>query len=375
MALLLGAMLLLATPATAAATTLRVGLVESAQQVLVASSVAAEVTDARGKAIARLPALEGYTASSVNGAVQLAGPNGTNYMLAGPIRIRPLSASGIPLVYAGDRWYRGHLEVRTAGSAITAVNVVGIEDYLYGVVPAEMPKHWPSESLKAQSVAARSYAVANAGKHRSRGYDVCDTTDCQVYGGAAAEAAVTNQMIDATRGEYLMHNGRVVPGYFHSAAGGYTENSEDVWHEKLDYIRAVPDFDQNAPSFTWYKTVAAGALADGLARQGVKLGQILQVVPLNRSYSGRVRDVQVVGTAGSRVVKGEAFRLAAGLNSTLFNVAAVGGNTPSSFSFAGRGWGHGLGLSQWGAKGLAEKGYGYMQILGHYFPGAQLGKQ
>jgi stage II sporulation protein D len=95
---------------------------------------------------------------------------------------------------------------------------------------------------------------------------------------------------------------------------------------------------------------------------------------LSRSYSGRVKEVQVVGTTGSRTVRGETFRIAAGLASTLFNVAPVGEGQPTEFSFAGRGWGHGLGLSQWGARGLAEQGYTYMQILGHYYPGAQLGR-
>jgi stage II sporulation protein D len=106
----------------------------------------------------------------------------------------------------------------------------------------------------------------------------------------------------------------------------------------------------------------------------VDVGVLLAIAPLSRSYSGRVKEVQVTGTQGSRVLKGENFRIAAGLASTLFNVVPVGEGQPTDFSFAGRGWGHGLGLSQWGARGLAEAGYTYLQILGHYYPGATLGR-
>jgi stage II sporulation protein D len=152
---------------------------------------------------------------------------------------------------------------------------------------------------------------------------------------------------------------------------------------KESFIRAVPDYDQNSPHYTWYKNVSASSLAASLARQGVNVGALVTVTPLQRSYSGRVKTVQVVGQNGSRVVSGETFRIAAGLASTLFNVAPRGqqpvaapspGATslPSEFAFAGRGWGHGLGLSQWGAKSLGEKGYPYTTILSHYYPGAQL---
>jgi stage II sporulation protein D len=303
----------------------------------------------------------------------LTGPNAQTALLAGAIRIRPLGA-GTPLVFAGQRWYRGVLELRPSATGVTVINTLPLEQYLYGVVPSEMSASWPAESLKSQAIAARSYAVANLGKHKSRGYDVCDTDECQVYTGAAVEAVRSNQAIDATRGEVLMYGRKTIAAFFHSSSGGHTENSEDVWHQRLPYIRAVPDYDQKSPHFAWYKNVSSEKIASGLARQGVDVGQLTQVSPLSRSTSGRVREIQVVGTAGSRTVRGETFRIAAGLNSTLFNVAPVGEGQPVEFSFAGRGWGHGLGLSQWGARSLAEAGYSYMQILGHYYPGAQLGR-
>jgi stage II sporulation protein D len=368
-----------AAPAWAAGT-LRVGLMHSAPSVQVAASTAADLQDARGRTVLRIQPLESWVATTDGASIQLAGPNAQSVLLAGTVRLRP-AGGGIhgqpqapPLVFADTRWYRGVLELKPTDQGVTVINQLAMDHYLYGVVPSEMSASWPMESLKAQAIAARSYAAANMGKHRSRGYDVCDTDECQVYAGAASEAARSNQAVDGTSGQVLVYGKKIIPAYFHSSSGGYTENSEDVWLQKLPYIRAVQDFDQKSPHFSWFKNVSAQTIAAGLARQGVDVGDIVNVNPVSRSYSGRVKEVQVVGTAGSRTVRGETFRIAAGLASTLFNVAPVGEGQPSEFTFAGRGWGHGLGLSQWGARGLAEAGYGYMQILGHYYPGAQLGR-
>ena len=360
-------------PTVWASEPLRVGLLQ-ATSVQVAASTPATVLDARGATVLRLGALESWVAASDGQAIQLSGPNSQTALVAGSVRILPGAGGHVPLVFAGVRWYRGTLELKPGATGVTAINHVPLDQYLYGVVPAEMSASWPLESLKSQAVAARSYAVASVGKHRGKGYDVCDTDDCQVYRGAAGEHARSNQAVDGTAGQVLVYGQKVIPAYFHSSSGGHTENSEDVWTAKLPYIRAVPDFDHQSPKFAWYKSVRAEAIAAGLARQGIRIGQLLQVNPLSRSYSGRVREVQVVGTEGRQVVRGETFRIAAGLNSTLFNVVPVGEGAPVEFSFAGRGWGHGLGLSQWGAKSLAESGYSYLQILGHYYPGAQLGK-
>jgi stage II sporulation protein D len=372
----------LAAPALAI-TYLRVGIAENASNVLISASVPADLLDERGRAVMRVGPRESWVVSASSFGVQIQGPNGKSGLVAGPVYLYPVSNAGIPLVFARRGWYRGVLELKPAGSGLTVINRLPLEHYLYGVVPSEIPRSWPAAALKSQAVAARSYALANLGKHRSRGFDVCSTDDCQVYTGANVENVSTNGAVDLTRGEVLMSHGRVIPAYFCSSAGGYTENSEDVWVRKESFIRAVPDYDQSSPHYTWYKNVSATALAASLARQGVNVGPLVNVTPIARSYSGRVKTVQVVGQAGSRVVSGESFRIAAGLGSTLFNVAPRGSqpastptpgvpSLPAEFAFAGRGWGHGLGLSQWGAKSLGEKGYPYTTILQHYYPGAQL---
>ena len=361
-------------PARAASAVLRVGVLEGAGSILVAASLPAAVYDERNQLVTRLPAVEGWTATAESGRVSLRGPEGKAATVAGALRIYATGA-GTPLVFAGKRWYRGMLELRPGkGGGVTAVNHVDVENYLYGVVPSEMSASWPAAALQSQAVAARSYALASTSKHASRGYDVCDTDECQVYTGAAAENTNSNKAVDATRGVVLTKNGKVLAAYFHSSSGGYTENSEDVWVQKLGHIRAVPDYDQNSPHYTWYKNVPTATLESRLASRGVRVGSLKAINPLSRSYSGRVREVQVVGAAGSRKISGETLRLAAGLNSTLFNLAPRGGadGAPAEFAFAGRGWGHGLGLSQWGARRLSEAGYGYQQILAHYYPGSAL---
>lgn len=380
-----------ARPAVAS-TFVRVGVVENAANVLISASVPADLLDERGHTIMRLAAREGWLANGNSTGVQLQGPNGKSAVVTGSLWLVPVSQAGIPLVFARHRWYRGSLELRPVTGGLTVVNRLPLEQYLYGVVPAEIPRSWPRATLQSQAVAARSYAIANLGKHRSRGFDVCDTDDCQVYSGASVENASTNGAVDATRGQVLVSGGRVIPAYFCASAGGYTENSEDVWVTKESFIRAVPDFDQNSPHYTWYKNVSASSLAASLGRQGVHVGQLINVLPLQRSYSGRVKNMQIVGQTGNQVISGESFRIAAGLASTLFNVAPRGAAAvaavavsatpsspapvaaplPSEFAFAGRGWGHGLGLSQWGAKTLGEKGYAYTTILAHYYPGTQL---
>jgi stage II sporulation protein D len=254
------------------------------------------------------------------------------------------------------------------------VNRVDLEAYLYGVVPSELSASGPEAALRCEAVAARSYALANLGKHGKAGFDICAPDECQVYKGAGREALASNLAVEATRAMVLMQGGRVLPAFFHASSGGYTENSEDVWVQRLDHIRAVPDYDQNSPHYTWYKNVDASHLASRLANRGVRVGGLRDIQAVSRSYSGRVREVRVVGTSGTRTISGETLRLAAGLNSTLFNLAPRGGGSglPAEFAFAGRGWGHGLGMSQWGARRLAEAGYAFSQILAHYYPGSSL---
>ncbi|MBS6560975.1 MAG: SpoIID/LytB domain-containing protein, partial [Clostridiales bacterium] len=170
--------------------------------------------------------------------------NGVN----GYPQIAPIVANndGDKVLTIGTKQYRGRLEIGSYGkNSVTAVNVIAIDDYLYGVVPEEMPSLWPEEALKAQSVVARTYAVHKGGvggdSKASNPYQLNDTTASQVYKGYQGEVTTTNQAVDKTSEEYIYYNGQLIDATFFSTSGGATNNSEDVWSGVVPYLRGVSD--------------------------------------------------------------------------------------------------------------------------------------
>jgi stage II sporulation protein D len=280
-------------------------------------------------------------------------------------------------VFIGDKWYRGRALVVPTSSGLTAVNYVDLEQYLYSVVGGEMPTNWHLEALKAQAVAARSYVLYRRQTSANSVFDVGDTQAWQVYNGIEEETDSTRAAAEATRGQVLTYNGQIIEAVFHSSSGGYTENVEDVWSNPLPYLRAVQDYDQNAPVYQW----SANFTSDAMRRRITGIGDIISFQPLETTQRGRVVSMQVVGTAGTRVLSGNEIRNALDLRSTLFSIAPQMGNVasagnavtqPTGFQVTGRGFGHGLGMSQWGAYALAQQGYNYQQIVTHYYTNSVL---
>lgn len=287
--------------------------------------------------------------------------------------IRPAAKAG-ELSLDGRR-YRGALELRHKGGGLTAVNVVPVDGYLRSVVPEEMPVDWPAEAIKAQSVAARSFALASRGRHAGEGYDLCTTTHCQLYTGTAAEKSASNAAIKATRGEVLTYGGKPIEALFHTDSGGMTENSEDVWGSHVPYLRAAKD--TPAKTMPWTKTISRADLERKLAAKGHDIGKVrsLALSPLaigraakDRTTSGRVKTMTVKGTKGTATLSGTTWRSLLGLKSTLFDAKL----TKDAVTFTGYGSGHGLGISQWGAERMAAKGKSYADILHHYYTGTTL---
>ena len=207
--------------------------------------------------------------------------------------------------------YRGRLEVALAAKKLTAINLVGLEDYLAGVVPREMPAAWPAEALKAQAVAARSYALA----HRLAGkpFDLYADVRSQVYGGIAAEDLRATAAIKATAGRVLLYDGKPVDALFHSTSGGRTVSAAEAFGTSVPYLVAADDpHSALSPVDRWGPTpVTEAAIRKGLALAGPVLG-----VQLARAESGRVRSATVKTATGSKVVPAGAFRSALGLRST-----------------------------------------------------------
>jgi stage II sporulation protein D len=232
-----------------------------------------------------------------------------------------LSATGAPdVTVAGKGTYHGSLEVRPASSGLNAVNAVDLENYVRGVVPKESPSSWPIEELKAQAVAARSYAIADA-LHGS-GYDQFDDTRSQVYGGAGAETSKSNQAVDATAGQVVMYGGKIAQTFFFSTSGGHTENNEfsslGFGQPAIPYLRGVDDpYEADAGSAYehWVRKFSAGRMNSALRGLGLK-GGLRKIAVKQRGASPRIVRAKLVGTRGVTAVTGPQLASALGLPDT-----------------------------------------------------------
>lgn len=340
-----------------AAVQLRVAIEQAASQVKVGSSTPAVVRDySTGRTLGKVAAMNAFYAQPLAGGVTV------DRMQSGRIWIEPTDDG---YVYIGDRWYRGKTLVTPAANSLTAINYVDLEQYLYSVLGSEMNGNWPLEALKAQAVAARTYAIYKRQNESNGIYDVVNTQASQVYNGIEKESPGTYAAVQATSGQVLTYNNQVILSVFHACSGGHTENVEDVWSEALPYLRGVPDFDQNVSACQWQTTFSPEELNRRISGVGT-------VTTLNTTLTpnGSIKTLEVVGDKGTRQLKGEAVRNVLGLKSTRFTIS----QDPVGVRFDGRGWGHSLGMSQWGAYNLAQRGIKYQQILQHYYQGSKLAK-
>ncbi|WP_172819615.1 SpoIID/LytB domain-containing protein [Gloeomargarita lithophora] len=352
----------------ALATELRVGIQQSAKTLRVGVAGAAVVTDGAGRSLGTLPPMLGFTAQVQGGQVSLHTFRGRD------LWVRPMNNS---FVFISDDWHRGRLRLVARGDGLLAVNHVPLEEYLYSVVGSEMYPYWPLEALKAQAVAARSFVLFRLRRPADPDFDVGRTVTWQAYKGYSRESDSTREAVSATSGQVVTHRGQIIEAVYHAASGGHTENVEDIWSAPRPYLRGVPDFDQEAPVYSWQKTFTQTELSRLLP--GV--GQVRSLTPVRTTPQGRVIQMQVTGTAGNKTFTGGELRRLLELRSTLFQVTPNRGDIASAnlvnapnggFEFQGRGFGHGLGMSQWGAFGLAQRGYNYQQILQYYYQGTEI---
>ncbi len=336
---------------------LRVAIERDVKQVKVGSSTTAVVKDSSGRTLGQLPGMSAYYAQAVPGGVAL------DKWQSNLFWVEP---TGKGFVYIGDRWYRGRTLVVPSQKGLSVVNWVDLEEYLYSVIGGEMDSRWPLEALKAQAIAARTYALYEREKQRNNPiYDLGDTPDrWQIYKGVNSESRTTLAAVDATAGKVLTYRNRIILSVFHACSGGHTENSEDVWGSREPYLRAVPDFDQNISECNWSRTFSPTEIS----AQIPEIGNVKQMIPESTSPFGSVTSLKIVGDKGEKVLRGEDVRTALKLKSTRFNVS----NGNGSFTLRGLGYGHALGMSQWGAYNLAKRGYNHLQILNYYYKGVAL---
>lgn len=327
------------------------------------------------------------------------------------------------LVTINGKKYRGIVEVGfNSSGSLAGINELPIEEYLYGVVPRELPPvpYGELEAQKSQAIAARTYALSNMGKRGKDGYDLLPTTSDQVYGGYEAEHPISNGAVDGTRGIVATYEGKLITAVFNSTSGGFSANNEDVWSsDPVPYLRGVPDAQrgkafEHVPSLEVFKN-HSNSKSLRAAKEGdfeadwskyhrwnfewtaeeisnvlstsynTEVGKVHEINVTERSSSGRVLEIEFVTENGTFYEYKDRIRTTlkyinangnqASLLSTLFHIEPVINNQTKEvvgFKVYGGGWGHGVGLSQTGAVGMAEKGATFEEILKHYYQGIDL---
>ncbi len=371
----------------------------------------------------------------------------------------------IPLVSIGANKYRGGITAkRLSNSDMTIINKLPLEEYLYGVVPSEMPASWPIEALKAQAVAARGFVLSNLNKYSQFDFNLCTTTSSQVYKGYSGEHINTNKAVDETVSQVMTYNGNIVEPYFHSNSGGHTEDSENIWSNPLPHIRGVKDdFSLGGPNSNWSESFTKEEIKKQLAKHNIFIGDIIDIKITSTTDNGRILTLVVYGREGQEVMEKQRSRTVFNLKSNYFSINANTSNnnfdnkedkkqdnkeenkakkqfnlkalntsklesvdlekkytitakgvyeignlknisifngkeyknidliedkiedkievaepidpvieTADTFIFHGKGYGHGLGMSQYGAKNMADLGYKYDEILTHYYTGVRV---
>ncbi len=255
---------------------IKIGLQTAVSDIGIGASTEAVIVDANtNKNICSLDAMKGYEVKPYHNKIAIK-YNGKYYKIDSDNVVLKTEKEGF--VSVKNKWYRGNLMIQNKDGKLTVINNVGIEDYVKGVVPSEMPSGWESEALKAQAIAARSYALANLGKHAKYGYDLVDTTADQVYGGASVETVKTNGIVDDTKGLVLIYNLKIIPAFYYSSAGGQTSDSD------LPYISSVPSFDDDVKK-NGHGLGMSQHGANNLAKQGYNAYQILQYFYKNVKFA------------------------------------------------------------------------------------------
>jgi SpoIID/LytB domain protein len=354
-----------------------------------------------------------------NGSIACVGPDGACTRLSSPVVVgldEGVSDAGnarSSLIWLDDRKavHKGWFELSVnADGDLSLANIVDLEDYVAGVVPYEIGAFSPFEALRAQAVVARTEALSRLGRHGDEGYDLCSTTHCQVYKGAGAELAypAVREAVDSTAGEVLFHGGIVARGAnYHACCGGLTESEGDLWGTDVPYMHTVrcgreldstgdgldmseedevrrwiqtPDPDDycyGSNGYRWRVEYSQETLA-GILEPVIGLDasvESLEVVA--RTSRGAAVRLVVHASSGDYEVSGEyAIRAALGgtqvIKSGVF-VVSSDGNPPTKFEFEGAGYGHGVGMCQYGARAMALEGHDYISILEKYYPGATVG--
>lgn len=322
------------------------------------------------------------------------------------------------------RKYRGMIFLTKADNGFKLVNRLPMNEYLYGVLPNEMPASWELEALKSQAICARTFAKKKMFLNNNLNYDLVDSTSSQVYKGYSYENKNSNKAVDLTSGLYLKYKGEYIDAVYHSCSGGYTENSENIWNTSKPYLKGIEDvYSLNTPRTTWNISIEKEELESELNKSGYGVGRIKSIEVVEKSDFNRVMKLEINGTAGIQILEKEEIRKVLGydripsiwytitsdspiylLNSqdgkviktdsndifvidksnkinleiknmnikSAYEVKEIKTSNNGKILINGNGYGHGVGLSQWGAKNMAQIGFTYEEILKFYYQNVDL---
>jgi len=271
-------------------------------------------------------------------------------------------------VFLNDRYYSGTLNILSDEKGIYVVKILPFDQYIEGVVASESGKDWELEALKAQAIVSRTYATFSKALNAGKNYHLTSTVNDQLYKGNNTNPLIT-YAVKTTGNEILTHKNSPIKAFFHATCVGKTELPEEIWGESYPYLRSVDCRSNNAPYENWQRKFTLEVIGKALKIEGLK-----DLAIDSYSSTGRVKTIRLISTASSTtelIVRATEFRSALGykeIPSTLFTIAKEGDH----ILFKGNGYGHGVGLSQWGALEMASQGWNYHDILSHYYPGAIL---
>ena len=275
------------------------------------------------------------------------------------------------IVNINGRGFRGDIQfIKSNNTKLTAINYIELEDYVKGISVRETSHYRPIESLKAEVIVFRTFALYKMQENKQKDFDLTSDVYSQVYGGKGAERYRINKAVDETKGLVLTYQGKILPAFYHATCAGHTEDASLYWNVNMPPLKGVPcNFCQDSPHFKWHNVLSEEEVKDALIKGGFKIGNIKDILISGRDKSNRITKLKIITDKKDIEISAKDFRNLLGPNiirSTNFDVRVV----ERDIVFEGFGWGHGVGLCQWGAYFMAKEGYNYKQILGYYYPGA-----
>jgi stage II sporulation protein D len=276
-------------------------------------------------------------------------------------------------IIINGRKFRGDIcLIRKGDAGLLVVNYIDLEDYIQGILYHEASHYWPMEALKAQAIVCRTYALYQMQENKFNDFDMTSDIYSQVYGGKTSERLRTNRAVKETKGQVLTYSGNIFPSYYHATCGGHTEDASLLWNIDIAPLKGVVcGFCKDSPYFNWHAVLNKDEIKDALAKGNYNIKEIKNIAVLDKDDSSRIINLIITTDKESLKIPAKDFRNLVGPNlirSTNFTVNIVDNDAV----FEGFGWGHGVGLCQWGAYFMAKQGYRYQEILKYYYTNAEI---